>query len=195
MAETPFPLRVVDGLALPPGVRDALRPGATVEDAQGRQRALPRYFYEIPSWDVARQTALAPDFGLHEFIHVDLHEAAILQRFPRYVPCAVTLLAAHLSLVRQALGTFVHVAANGGYRSPAHRRTTPGALDHAWGTAANLYRIGDDFLDTPEALETYAARLREVLPGVWIAPPDPDALEDHLHLSLGFVTLTPPDLP
>lgn len=197
MAEPISELAVVDGLALPAAVRDALRPGATVEDAEGRQRLLPRYFYEIPSWEVARETVLAPSFGLYEFIHVDLYEARVLQQFPRYVPCGVTALAAHLAVLRQAFGTYVHVAANGGYRSPAHRHTTPEALDHAWGTAADLYRVGDDFLDTQEAIESYAARIRALLPGVWIAPygTEPGQTDDHLHLSLGYLTLTPPELP
>ncbi len=195
MADPTFKLKVVDGLGLPDDVRGALRPGATVEDAQGRQRALPRFFYEIPSWDVATETVLAPSFGLYEFIHVDLHEAHVLHQFPRYVPCAVTALAAHLSVLRQTFGTYVHVSANGGYRSPAHQRTTPDALDHAWGTAADLYRVGDDFLDTRDAIEDYAARIQALLPGVWIAPygADPGQADDHLHLSLGYFTLTPPN--
>ncbi len=197
MAETPLALRVVDGLALPAPLQEALRPGATVEDAGGRQREAPRYFYEIPSWEVAKETLLAPSFGLYEFIHVDLRETRLLHQFPRYVPCAVTLLAAHLAVLRQAFGTYVHVSANGGFRSLSHRRTTPDALDHAWGTAADLYRVGDDFLDSEETIERYADRIRALLPGVWIAPygEGPGQTDDHLHLSLGFVTLTPPELP
>lgn len=197
MAETMLSLRVVDALALPDPLRDALRPGATVEDGAGRQREAPRYFYEIPSWEVAKETVLAPSFGLYEFIHVDLKEARLLHQFPRYVPCAVTLLAAHLAVLRQAFGTYVHVAANGGFRSLSHRLTTPDALDHAWGTAVDLYRVGDDFLDDEDTIAQYAARIRALLPGVWVAPygDGPGQADDHLHLSLGYLTLTPPEWP
>ena len=86
---------------------------------------------------------LTPNFGLWEFIDVDVREAEPLRRFPRYVPCAVTLLARALERFRDHVGTFVHVAANGGYRSPAHALTAH-ASPHCWGTAANIYRIGDD---------------------------------------------------
>ena len=164
-----------------------------VRDSQGRRHRLPRYFYEIPSWEVARETVLAPGFGLYEFIHVDLYEARALHHFPRYVPCAITLLAAHLAVVRHDVDTYVHIAANGGYRSPSHAHTTPDTLDHACGLAADLYRVGDDFLDTPETLADYAARIEALLPGTRTLPAD--ATRDHLHLSLGYGTLVPPYLP
>ena len=38
----------------------------------------------------------------------------------------------------------------------AHARTG-GASPHCWGTAANIYRIGDTYLDSPETIERYAA--------------------------------------
>src|SRR4051812_1226528 len=92
VAEPPnFPLRVVDGLTLPPEYRKALRPGEDWKDSNGFARELPRYFYEIPSWDTAMKIALASHFLLWEFIQVDVREAPALRTFPRYVPCAITL--------------------------------------------------------------------------------------------------------
>ena len=78
-----FPLRVVDGLTLPPEYRKALRPGEDWKDATGRPRQLPRYFYEIPSWDMAMKIELASHFLLWEFIQVDVREAPPLRTFPR----------------------------------------------------------------------------------------------------------------
>ena len=51
--ENGFQLSVVDGLTLSAEYRKALRPGELWADAAGRKRQLPRYFYEIPSWDAA----------------------------------------------------------------------------------------------------------------------------------------------
>lgn len=191
-----LPLRVVDGRRLSKEYRDLLNPDGLMCDAQGRARRLPRYFYEIPSWEVAVQTRLAPHFYLWEFIQVDVREASALRLFPRYVPCAVTLLAACLEQFREAVGTFVHIAANGGYRSPGHARSN-NASTHCWGTAVNIYRIGDSFLDSREAIERYAAAAREVLPGVWTRPYGTSAgfADDHLHLDFGYVNAVPRDAP
>jgi hypothetical protein len=141
---------------------------------------------------VARATSLAPFVGAYELIAVDVREAAPLRAFPRYLPLAVTHLAAHLSVLRQFLGTFVHVAANGGYRSPAHGVNEPGSV-HAWGTAANLYRIGDDFLDSRDSIDRYSEVVRRVLPAVWCRPwgRQPGGTIDHLHLDLGRVVVPP----
>lgn len=113
-------LAVVDGRELPKAFRKLLRPGETVTDTEGRDLTLPTHFYEIDSWKQARETEMAPNFGLYEFISIDVREADLLRSFPRYVPLALAHLAAHLALLRSTLGTYVHVAANGGYRSPTH---------------------------------------------------------------------------
>lgn len=187
----PF-LPVVDGRELPAELRRLLRPGELAADEDGAFHSLPRWFYEIASWEVALRTALAPYVGLYELVAVDLREPAPLRAFPRYVPLAVTHLAAHLSTLRQHLGTFVHVAANGGYRSPAHAINQP-ASTHAWGTAANLYRIGDDFLDSEATFGRYADVVRRVLPAAWVRPwgREPGGTIDHLHLDLGRVVVAP----
>ncbi|HVX41167.1 MAG TPA: hypothetical protein VHB25_16490 [Gemmatimonadaceae bacterium] len=191
-----FPLRVVDGLRLEKPVRDALLPGRIVYDDAGEPRTLPRYFYEIPSWEHALSAQLSPNFALWEFIQTDVHEAAPLRGFPRYVPCAVTLLALALERFRVAAGTYVHIAANGGYRSPGHAINT-NATTHSWGCAVNIYRIGDVFLDDRQAIDRYAALARQTIPGAFTRPYGSarGQTDDHLHLDLGYVLSIPHDAP
>jgi len=102
------------------------------------------------------------------------------------------LLAAGLELFRLEVGTLVHVAANGGYRSPGHALTRH-ASRHCWGTAANIYRIGDTVLDSREEIEKYAAIAQRVIPGVWVRPfgPEDGEADDHLHLDLGYTVFDP----
>lgn len=190
-ADTP-PLPVVDGLRLGAAYREALRPGGILRDAGGRARRLPRFFYEIDSLQTALDTPLSPHFMLWELIDVDVREAKLLRTFPRYVPCAATLMAAALEPFRAAVGTYVHVAANGGYRSPAHRLSAT-ATPHCWGTAVNIYRIGDDWLNTPETIERYNRIASETMSGVWARPYGAGRgfVDDQIHLDLGFVTLVP----
>lgn len=144
-----LPLPLVDALELDPPRREALRPGSLMEERSGAAHRLPRWFYEVDSWETACATRLTDNFTLHEFMSVDVREAGVLRAFPRYVPCAVTMLAAHLELLRREVGTLVWIAANGGYRSPSHALTEY-ASPHCWGTAANIYRVGDDYLDARE---------------------------------------------
>jgi hypothetical protein len=193
--ESTFPLSVVDGLTLSPQYRKALRPGEMWTDAAGRQRQLPRYFYEVPSWDMAMKVQLRPHFLLWEFIQVDVRETPLLLSFPRYVPCAITLLAVCLERFREAVGSLVHISANGGYRSPSHALSRNASL-HCWGVAANIYRIGDTYLDTRSAIERFSLIARETLPAVWTRPYGSPAgfAEDHLHLDLGYVTSIPRDV-
>lgn len=188
-----FPLQVVDGLELPAAYRAVLRPGETMHDRHGRARRLPRFFFEIPSWEEALETELTEHFALWEFLNVDVWEAELLRsRWPRYVPCAVTQLAVHLELLRRELGTYVHIAANGGYRSPGHRLSTH-ASPHCWGTAVNVYKIGDEMLDTQTALVRAARQVRKLMPGVYVRPYGHGVGEtdDHLHLDLGYTATVP----
>ena len=189
-----LPLPLVQADELPPKVREVLRPGATLQDRSGAARVLPSSFLRVDSWNQARETQLTPHFTLSELIAVDVREAAALRSFPRYVPGALLLLAGALELFRLEVGTYVHVAANGGYRSPGHALSRH-ASRHCWGTAANIYRIGDTYLDTQEEIEKYAAVARRVIPGVWIRPfgqGDGEA-DDHLHLDLGYTVFEPVD--
>lgn len=189
-----LPLRLVDGLDLPEEYRAVLQPGAVIADSAGRGRRLPRYYYEIGSWDEALSVQLTPHFGLWELIDVDFREAPVMRGFPRYLPCAITLLAAYLEIFRETVGTVVRIAANGGYRSPAHRISDV-ASPHSWGVAANIYRVGDEMMDSEERIEKYTRLARRVLPGVWTRPYGAGAGHafDHVHLDLGFTTVVPHD--
>lgn len=196
MRQPSIALRLVDGRTLPERYREVLRPGETVPDRGGHARRLPRFFYEIPTWEAAMETQLTPHFGLWELIDVDVREAEVMRTFPRYVPCAIALLATHLEVFRQEVGTIVRIAANGGYRSPGHRLSRV-ATPHSWGTAANIYRIGDELMDEGERIEKYSELARALLPGIWARPfgPGEGFVYDHVHLDLGFATVVPHDAP
>lgn len=190
MSSLPLPVVLAD--ALPPEVRQVLRPGQALRDRSGFARVLPSSFLRVDSWSQARETFLTPNFALWELIGVDVREAPLLRSFPRYVPCALLLLAAALELFRMEVGALVHVAANGGYRSPGHALSRH-ASRHCWGTAANIYRIGDSYLDTREEIGKYAAIARRVIPGVWVRPfgQEDGQADDHLHIDIGYTVFDP----
>lgn len=194
MSTLPLPLVPADGL--PREVRQVLRPGESLQDRSGAAHVLPSSFLRVDSWSQALETPLTEHFKLWELIGVDVREAPLLRSFPRYVPCAVVLLASALELFRLAVGTPVHVAANGGYRSPGHALSRH-ASRHCWGTAANIYRIGDTYLDSREEIEKYAAIARRVIPGVWVRPygPEDGQADDHLHVDIGYTLFDPVDGP
>ena len=194
MAErSPYPLRVVDGLELSRAHRAVLRPGELMEGRDGRRRRLPRWFLEVPSWDAALETDLSPHFKVWEFMNVDVreHELQRLQ-WPRYLPLAVGLLAASMEVLRTRVDTYVHIAANGGYRTPSHRLSTH-ATPHCWGTAVNLYRIGDDWLDDERTITRYSRMARGLSPTLWARPYGHAVGEtdDHLHLDVGYAVVSP----
>jgi hypothetical protein len=194
MTLLPLPLVLADDL--PREVRQVLRPGETLRDRSGAAHVLPSSFLRVDSWGRARETLLTPHYALWELIGVDVREAPLLRSFPRYVPCALLLLAAGLELFRLEVGTLVHVAANGGYRSPGHALSRH-ASRHCWGTAANIYRIGDTYLDTREEIEKYAAIARRVIPGVWVRPfgQEDGEADDHLHIDIGYTLFDPVNEP
>src|SRR5436189_4815324 len=106
-------IKIVDAFDLDDELRSLLKPGEMVRDADNRRHRLPRYFYEVPSHEAAVAIRLTPHFGLNEFILVDLKESPRLQHFPRYIPCAVRVLAFYLEQVRAAAAASVHIAVNG----------------------------------------------------------------------------------
>ena len=189
-------LKVVDAFDLDDELRAILKPGEMVRDSEGRRHRLPRYFYEIPSHEAAMATRLSVHFGINEFLLNDLKEAPRLQQFPRYLPCAVRVLAFYLEQFRTACGASVHIAVNGGYRSPSHK-LAHGATPHMWGTAADVYRIGSNILKSKDAIEKYneiAEDLSEdvnVLPYGHVTGRNAD---DHVHLDLGYITLIPREI-
>ena len=100
-----FPLRVVDGLTLPPEYRKALRPGEEWKDATGRAASAAPLLLRDPVVGHSHEDRASPrHFLLWEFIQVDVREAPPLRTFPRYVPCAITLLAVCLERFREAVG-------------------------------------------------------------------------------------------
>jgi hypothetical protein len=185
-------LRLVDGLRLHADLRAALRPGEEIVDAAGARRRLPRWFLEVESWEQALDTRLAPHFGAYELLDVDVREAEVARAYPRYLPLAALQLATALELFRLEVGGQVRIACNGGYRTPAHALSVH-ANPHAWGTAANLYRVGDELLDSSESVERQADTLRRLLPAVWIRPcgRGPGEADDQLHLDLGYLVAEP----
>ena len=191
-----LPLPLVPADALPAELRQVLRPGESLPDRSGATRVLPSSFLRVDSWSQALETLVTPHFALWELIGVDVREAPLARLFPRYVPCALVLLAAGLELLRLEVGATVHIAANGGYRSPGHGLTRH-ASRHCWGTAANIYRIGDTYLDSREEIEKYAAIARRVIPGVWVRPfgQEDGEADDHLHVDIGYTVFDPPVEP
>lgn len=188
-------LKVVDGLDLDPDLVALLRPGGMLEGQDGRPHRLPRYFYEVPTPEAATDVRLTPHFGLNEFLMVDLKEAPRVRAYPRYVPCAVRQLAFYLERLRDAVGSSIHVAVNGGYRSPAHKLAV-GASPHMWATAADIYRIGNVLLRDQATIETYNRIAEDVSDDVWVAPYGTGigGADDHVHLDLGYLTLVPREI-
>ena len=186
-------LRPIDGLRLAEGYRVLLRPGETEAGANGAVHRLPRFFYESVSWEEAHEIRLAPHFTLAELMLVDCREARLLlSQFPHYVPCAILLLARFLEDFRREVDAPVFISANGGYRSPSHQ--IGGAKStHAWGTAANVYRVGDTFLSDAKSIEKYRAIAASLSPAVFVRPfgREIGQTSDHLHIDLGYARLTP----
>jgi hypothetical protein len=188
-------LKVVDGFDLDPEVRQLLKPAQLLEDKHGRRHRLPRYFYEVPTHEAAVEIRLTAHFGLNEFLLVDLKEAARLRQYPRYIPCAVRVLAFYLERLRETVGAHVHVAVNGGYRSPSHKLAV-GASPHMWATAADLYKIGATVLRERASIETYNRVAEEISDDLWVMPYGHDLgqADDHIHLDLGYLSVVPREI-
>jgi hypothetical protein len=189
-------IKIVDAFDLDDELRSLLKPGEMVRDAESRRHRLPRYFYEVPSREAAIGIRLTPHFGLNEFVLVDLREAPRLQEFPRYVPCAVRVLAFYLEQFRAAAGASVHIAVNGGYRSPAHKMSH-GATSHMWGTAADIYRIGTTILKTQEVIEKFNELAEQLTDDVTTYPyghVTGSTADDHVHIDLGYITVVPREI-
>ena len=188
-------LKVVDAHDLPEDLRAILRPGEMIRDDLGRRHRLPRYFYEVPSYEAAREVRLTPHFRLNEFIRVDLREAPRVQEYPRYVPCAIRILAFYLQMVRDRLGLSMHISVNGGYRSPGHERNVA-ASPHMWGTAVDIYRVGRDILHTEELINRFARATEEIADELTASVYGhvPPATDDHLHLELGYLLFVPREM-
>ena len=185
----PAELRAVDGLSLSPEHRAALRPGEAVTDENGKLHHLPRFFFEVPSWEEAHSLRVASHFALSELITVDSREAELLLRtFPHYVPCAILALARYLEDFRRQVDAPVFVSANGGYRSPTHRINRGTSL-HNWGTAADVFRVGDTYLNDEKSIMRYGEVAASLGAEVHVRAYNEG--DDHLPVDLGYLTLVP----
>jgi hypothetical protein len=182
-------MKAIDGLTLSAEHRAALRPGEAVTAEDGALHHLPRFFFEVPSWEEAHSLRIATHFALSELITVDSREAdLLLHTFPHYVPCAILALARYLEDFRREVNAPVFVSANGGYRSPAHR-VNRGVSLHNWGTAADIYRVGDTYLNDEKSITRHASIAASLGAEVFVRPyKDGD---DHLQVDLGYLTLVP----
>jgi hypothetical protein len=182
-------LNAIDGLKLSAEHRAALRPGETMTAGDGVTHRLPRFFYEVPSWEEAHSLRVASHFALSELITVDSREAELLLRtFPHYVPCAILALARYLEDFRREVDAPVFVSANGGYRSPSHRVNRGPSL-HSWGTAADIYRIGDTYLNDEKSIARYGSIAASLGAEVFVRRYQEG--DDHLQVDLGYLTLVP----
>jgi hypothetical protein len=189
-------IKVVDAFDLDDELRSLLKPGEMVKDAEGRRHRLPRYFYEIPNHEAAVSIRLSHHFGLNEFTLVDLKEAARLQQFPRYIPCAVRVLAFYLEQFRREAGASVHIPVNGGYRSPSHKLSLT-ATPHMWATAADIYRIGTTILKGKESIEKYNGIAEDLSDDIHVLPYGHVTganADDHIHFDLGYITVIPTEI-
>ncbi len=188
-------LKVVDAFDLDDELRSLLRPGEMIKDKLGRRHRLPRYFYEVTGHDDAKKIRLTSHFGLNEFMLVDLKEAERLQGFPRYVPCAVRVLAFYLQKFREAAGASIHLSVNGGYRSPAHKMSIA-ATPHMWGTAADLYKIGQTILKDENQIEKFNRVAEDLSDDIYAMPYGHEigTADDHIHLDLGYINYIPREI-
>src|ERR1043166_4604795 len=78
------------------------------------------------------------------------------------------------------------------YRLPAKRIGGAKSI-HAWGTAANIYRVGDTFLSDAKSIGKYCAVAASLSPAVLVRSfgRDKGQTSDHLHIDLGYAGLTP----
>jgi len=186
----PGQLQPVDGLKLSAEHRAALRPGEPVTDEQGVVHHLPRFFFQVPSWEEAHTFRIASHFALSELITVDSREAPLLLRtFPHHVPCAILALARYLEDFRREVDAPVFVSANGGYRSPAHRINKGRPGFHSWGTAADIYRVGDTYLNDEKSITRYGEIAAGLGAEVRVGPYREG--DDHLQVDLGYLTVVP----
>ena len=64
---------------------------------------------------------------------------------------------------------------------------------HTWGTGADIYRVGDRYLDDRESIEKYGQIFATLGAEVYVAPygSGEGETDDHLHVDIGYVSITP----
>jgi hypothetical protein len=191
----PDALEIVDGLTFSNELKQVYCPNEEMKDRRGNAYRLPRYFFKVPDSQFALSTNLTAHFDLWEFLICDYKEHPVAARYPRYIPCGVVLIATALEAIRAEFNSYVHIAANGGYRSPSHQLSTH-ASPHCWGTAANIYRIADEYLEDEDKIEKYKRVAERALKSIWVRPYGHAVgqADDHLHLDLGHSLFVPSSL-
>jgi hypothetical protein len=108
----------------------------------------------------------------------------------------VRVLAFFLEQFRAAAGGSVHIAVNGGYRSPAHKMSTD-ATPHMWGTAADIYRISGSILKSKDLIDRFNDLAEELSDDVLVMPYGHEtgkSVDDHVHIDLGYLTVIPREI-
>ncbi|MFL6589159.1 MAG: hypothetical protein ACJ8M4_03210 [Chthoniobacterales bacterium] len=144
----------------------------------------------MTSWKDAHALRVAAHFALSELITVDSREnPLLLGPFPHHVPCAILALARYLEDFRREVEAPVFVSANGGYRSPLHRINRGRPSLHSWGTAADIYRVGDTYLNDEKSIRRYGEIAATL--GAEVAVRAYQEGDDHLQVDLGYLTVVP----
>ena len=190
-----FPLPIVDGLELDAPVRSLLMPGVPVRDSHARLRRLPRFFYAVESWNVALETqadAAFRDVGVHGRRSVRAGAAAPVSRATCRAPSRRSPRISRCCASRSARRFTSPPTADIDRRRTASR--SPGS-PHCWGTAANIYRIGDRVSRRARRdRKVRGARDRSAAGAARAAVrAGPGCVDDHVHLDLGYVTAVPAD--
>jgi hypothetical protein len=90
----------------------------------------------------------------------------------------------------------VHIAVNGGYRSPSHKLSLTGT-PHMWATAADVYRIGTTILKGKEAIDKYNGIAEDLSDDIHVLPYGHVTganADDHVHIDLGYITVIPREI-
>ncbi len=171
-------------------MRSLLRPGEMVRDAAGTA-ASPSALLLRSSLATRRRrrSSLTPHFASTSSSSSTSRRRSRLQDYPRYVPCAVRILAFYLERFREAFGASLHIAVNGGYRSPAHKLYAPASLAHVGNRRPTSTAIGTSILNDQESDRAATGkRPRRSADELNVLPYGHDVgkADDHLHFDLGY---------
>ena len=150
----------------------------TAED--GALHHLPRFFFEVPSWEEAHRCA-SRSLCLSELITSIRAKPICSCTPPSLVPCAILALA-RISRFPPRNGRAGVYHANGGYRllpTGQSRRVL-----HNWGTARTFIASGDIYLNDEKSITRHASIARRSARRFLSGPKDGD---DHLQVDLGYL--------
>ena len=167
-----FPLAIVDGRS--PGQVAARRrccPGASCYDGDGTRAPAAALLLRDPV--VGQRDGVAAGAELRALgVHPDRRARGRARFAASRATCRARSRCSRrrLEQFREAVGTFVHIAANGGYRSPRHALSR-NASPHCWGTAVeHLPHRRHVSRRSAKRSSGTRAIARQVLPGAWTRP-------------------------